>query len=185
VRWASHGRRALENTHPFSRTFRSRDVILAHNGTVDPVVARAALKFRTVGDADSEYLFCALITRLSEQRIRFTDHAQIEAVLREFNAFGHMNLLFSDSEHLFGYHDQDGYTGLCMTRRTAPFDRVSLRDEDWQVDLAEEKRPDQRGYVIATRRLTDDENWTGISPGERHPPRPIVILVRHHSRRQV
>jgi len=52
-----------------------------------------------------------------------------------------------------------------MTRRTAPFDRVSLRDEDWQVDLAEEKRPDQKGYVVATRRLTDDENWTGISPG--------------------
>jgi len=57
-----------------------------------------------------------------------------------------------------------------MTRRTAPFDRVSLRDEDWQVDLAEEKRPDQKGYVVATRRLTDDENWTGISPG------PLVVF---------
>lgn len=44
-----------------------------------------------------------------------------------------------------------------MTKRTAPFDRVSLMDEDWEVDLAGEKRPDQRGVVIATRPLTDDK----------------------------
>lgn len=164
VRQANRGGLALKNTHPFSRTFRRRDVVLAHNGTVSDDVAPDPLRFHRVGDTDSELLFCALLTRLSDQRIRFTDYGQIEAVLREFNAFGRMNLLFSDGERLFAYRDQDGYNGLCMTRRAAPFDRVSLRDDDWEVDLAEEKRPDQRGYVIATRPLTD-ERWTDVSPG--------------------
>jgi predicted glutamine amidotransferase len=164
VRWASHGVRALKNTHPFSRTFRHRDVVLAHNGTVSEAVASDPLKFHRVGETDSELLFCALLTRLSEERIRFTEYEQIEAVLHEFNEFGDMNLLFSEGEHLFAYHDRGGYTGLCTTRRTAPFGGVSLRDEDWEVDLAEEKRPDQRGYVVATRPLTDEE-WNDISPG--------------------
>jgi predicted glutamine amidotransferase len=42
---------------------------------------------------------------------------------------------------------------------------VSLRDEDWEADLAEEKEPDQRGYVLASRPLTDGEGWTKCRPG--------------------
>jgi len=99
----------------------------------------------------------------SEQRIRFSDFHRIEAVLREFNGYGRMNLLFSEGEHLFVYRDRNGYNGLCFTERTAPFGRVSLQDEDWEVDLAE-KKFDQRGFVIATRRMTD-ERWEDLVPG--------------------
>jgi predicted glutamine amidotransferase len=164
VRWASRGEVALKNTHPFTRTFRRRDVVLAHNGTVRDAVAVRPLRFQRVGTTDSELLFCSLLTRLWVDDIAFRDFARVEAVLHDFNQHGHMNLLFSDGEHLFAYRDGDGYTGLCMVRRAAPFDRVALRDEDWEVDLAEEKHPDQRGYVVATRPLTD-EPWTGIAPG--------------------
>lgn len=164
VRKASRGKHTLQNTHPFSRTFRSREIALAHNGTLDPVIAKSALKFHPVGETDSEYLLCALLTILSKEGIRFTEFQRIEDVLREFNRFGDMNLLFSESEHLYCYRDRNGYNGLCMTERTAPFDRVSLRDEDWEVDLAEEKRQDQRGFVIATRPLTD-EKWDDLQPG--------------------
>jgi len=59
----------------------------------------------------------------------------------------------------FGVH-----YSLCMTERVAPFERVSLRDEDWEIDLGEQKHPDQRGFVIATRPLTD-EQWKDIEPG--------------------
>ncbi|MDR5684149.1 MAG: class II glutamine amidotransferase [Armatimonadota bacterium] len=164
VRRASKGNHTLQNTHPFVRTFRSREVALAHNGTLDPVIPKSALKFHPVGETDSEYLFCAFLTRLSDEGIRFTDFQRIEALLREFNRFGTMNLLFSEGDHLYSYCDQCGYNSLCMTERTAPFDRVSLRDEDWEVDLAEEKRPDQRGFVIATRPLTD-EKWNDLPRG--------------------
>ncbi|NMC21414.1 MAG: class II glutamine amidotransferase, partial [Thermogutta sp.] len=72
VRCASRGDLALRNTHPFSRTFRSRDVALAHNGTVASALARSELKFHPVGETDSEYLLCELLTILSNKAIRFT-----------------------------------------------------------------------------------------------------------------
>jgi len=164
VRYASRGERSLRNTHPFVRIFRKREMALAHNGTLRQVMPKSELKFRPVGDTDSEYLFCALLTVLSKQKIRFTDFQSIEAVLRRFNGCGTMNLLFSEGEHLYAYRDREGYNGLWMIERAAPFEKVSLQDEDWQVELSEEKRPDQRGFVIASRPLTD-ERWKELAPG--------------------
>lgn len=165
VRRASQGSPALRNTHPFVRAFRSREVALAHNGTLkEQVIARSELKFDPVGETDSEHLLCALLTILFNERINFTDFQRIEAVLREFNESGSMNVLFSEGDHLYCYRDKDGYNGLCMIERKAPFNRVSLRDEDWEVDLVVEKRPDQRGFVIATCPLTD-EKWDDLPPG--------------------
>lgn len=69
-----------------------------------------------------------------------------------------------DGFQLYCYRDRNGYNGLCMTERTAPFGRVSPRDEDWEIEFAEEKRPDQRGIVIAIRPLTN-EKWDGLVPG--------------------
>jgi predicted glutamine amidotransferase len=78
---------------------------------------------------------------------------------------GKMNLLFSEGEHLFAYCDCEGRGGLQLVRREAPFARVCLQDEDWEVDLGQEKKRDQRGYVIATKPLTKMENWTQFEPG--------------------
>lgn len=169
VRYASRGDPALQNTHPFSRTFRSREVALAHNGTLDleGALGPRTLRFKPVGDTDSECLFCAFLTKLSADQIRFADFQAIEAVLREFNQFGTMNLLISEGEHLYSYRDQNGYNSLWMIERAAPFGRVSLRDEDWEVDLAEEKHRDQRGVVIATHPLTY-EKWSELPPGCLH-----------------
>ncbi len=167
VRFASRGSAALCNTHPFVRTFGGREVVLAHNGTLERVSPSAALKFHPVGETDSEYLLCALLTSLSTESISFADFSEIEAVLRGFNRFGAMNLLFSEGDHLYAYRDEHGYNGLCVTERVAPFERVSLRDEDWDVELTSEKLPQQKGFVIATRPLTD-EDWSELVPGRLH-----------------
>ena len=164
VRWASRGEVALQNTHPFVRTFRKREVALAHNGTLRGL-ATAGLSFHPVGRTDSELLFCRLLTRLSADGIAFTDFARLEELLRELNEHGSLNLLFSEGDHLFAYRGNDGCNELWVTRRRAPFDVVRLRDADWSVDLAEEKRPDQRGCVVATRPLTD-ERWEELVPGD-------------------
>jgi predicted glutamine amidotransferase len=165
VRWASRGAPALKNTHPFARTFRARDVVLAHNGTLADGFAAGPVRFHPVGDTDSELLLCTLLGTLSERRIGFADHAQVEALLRELNDHGRMNLLFSEGERLFAYRDRDASgPGLFLARRRAPFSAVRLEDEDWQVDLAEEKRPGQRGCVVATRPLTD-EPWAALECG--------------------
>jgi glutamine amidotransferase len=165
VRLGSRGNPALKNTHPFVRTFRSRDMAFAHNGTIKQVLERNRLKFHPVGETDSEYLFCALLTILSEKKIQFTEFSKIENVLREFNRSGSMNLLFSEGEHLYCYRDKNGCRNLQIVRRNAPFQTVSLRDEDWEIDLSEEKSPDQTGVVIATSQLTENENWTPLKSG--------------------
>lgn len=166
VRYAGRGGHALQNTHPFVRTFRSREVALAHNGKVElgPVMPRRRLAFHPIGETDSEYLLCALLTVLSEEGIDVTDFQRIEERLRRFNGQGTLNVPCSEGVYLYACRDERGYNGLCVTERIAPFERVSLRDEDWMVDLAAEKRHDQRGVVIATRPLTD-EKWNDLALG--------------------
>jgi predicted glutamine amidotransferase len=120
VRYASQGNHSLQNTHPFSRVFQYQEVALAHNGTLRPVINKDMLKFHPVGETDSEYLLCALLTVLSEKRIRFTDFQRIEVVLRGFNRFGKMNLLFSEGDHLYSYRDQ----GMIWTQVPCVFLRM-------------------------------------------------------------
>ena len=99
VRDATRGNHILENTHPFKRVFRSREIILAHNGTLDSLPLELDdMSFLPVGDTDSEHLFCALLSLMSADQIQFSDFPQIEAVLRQFNKLGKMNLLFSEGE---------------------------------------------------------------------------------------
>ena len=166
VRYGNVGGQALANTHPFCREIRGRHFVFAHNGTLKTENLRRRLdgRFTPVGKTDSEDAMCSLLTWMVQEDIAFTDFKRIKTWLLELNQYGNMNLLFSEGHHLFIYHDASGYNGLCFTHRKAPFQRVSLRDEDWEVNLAEEKHPDQRGYVIATKPLTDEE-WTNFAQG--------------------
>jgi len=52
---------------------------------------------------------------------------------------------------------------MFFVRRKLPHGRVKLVDEDWEIDLSQVKGPDEFGYVVATKRLTDEE-W--LEPGE-------------------
>lgn len=166
VRYGNVGGQSLANTHPFSREVRGRHFVLAHNGTLDSRRLRHGLDghFTPVGKTDSEHALCALLTWMVKEEVPFTSFVEIEKRLRQMNELGDMNLLFSEGNHLFAYHDSKGYNGLSFTHRKAPFPRVSLQDEDWEVDLAEEKRLDQSGYVIATKPLTDEE-WKPFPQG--------------------
>ena len=180
VRAASHGRVSVANTHPFTRPLDGGTVTFAHNGTLDMTKLRKEVgtDFTPEGQTDSELAMGALLTWLDRQRAArrreddaapadhpLTDYPALEDFLRFLNVLGNLNLLFSDGRRLFCYHDAGGYNGLAWTRREAPFCSVSLRDEDWEADLAEEKAADQRGYVIASRPLTDGEDWTSCNPG--------------------
>ena len=163
VRDATRGGNTLSNTHPFKRVFGSREVVLAHNGTLESLpMENFGLSLLPVGDTDSEYLFCALLTIMAADQVHFTDFQEIERILQDFNKLGKVNLLFSEGEHLYIYRDKDGHNGLCMTERISPFGIKSLQDEDWEIDLAEEKSPGQRGFVIASHPLTKNEKWTDL-----------------------
>ena len=177
VRAASRGSVSRANTHPFSRPLGNGTFTFAHNGTLDMPRLKKTVGpgFTPEGQTDSELAMLAVLTWLGGERATrergasaadpLSDYAALEEFLQNLNLLGPLNLLFSDGRRLFSYHDSDGYNGLAWTRREAPFCRVSLRDEDWEADLDEEKEPDQRGYVIASRPLTDGEPWTACRPG--------------------
>lgn len=167
VRAASRGKVCEANTHPFTRTIRDRSVVLAHNGTLDmqPLKPRTDARFTPEGGTDSELALCALLSWMEHEHVAWDDYPLIGDFLRDMNRHGDLNLLFSDGHRLYAYHDDDGYNGLCWTHRLAPFSHVRLLDEDWEADLAGEKDPAQQGYVIASRRLTEGEEWREFQPG--------------------
>jgi len=166
VRDASQGDHTLANTHPFVRVFRGREIVLAHNGTLkEEPIDQSELRYSVVGDTDSERILCALLTILERDGIQLDDYPRIEAILGGFNQGGTMNLLFSDGEALYCYKDRTGHNGLQLVERAAPFQAVSLKDEDWRVEFKEEKAPDQHGFVIASHPLTVDEPWVDLRKG--------------------
>jgi glutamine amidotransferase len=176
VRAASCGSINLANTHPFVRTFRGGEVALAHNGTLSEFQrAEPKLAFHPVGQTDSEWLLCALLTRMSRERVAWTDFADLEELLRGFNRLGRMNLLISEVEHLYAYRDQSGYNGLSLLERQWPFGVVEVEDPRTgrvRVDLSQEKRPELRGFVVATRPVTDEAGWREMVPGR-------LMVFRH------
>jgi len=167
VRFASRGEVNLKNTHPFTRRINGSDFVFAHNGTLsmDQLNRQDAGHLPVEGSTDSELAMCVLLSWMAREQVDSRNYALIEDFLKDLNTAGDLNLLFSDGKRLYGYHDVSGYNGLCWTHREAPFCQVSLRDEDWEADLAEEKAPDQKGFVIASRKLTDGEDWRNFRPG--------------------
>ena len=167
VRLASCGEVSLRNTHPFQRRVNGGDFVFAHNGTLDEraLAGRTDAAFTPAGTTDSELAMCVLLSWMARERVAPDNYPLIEEFLRDLNAAGRLNLLFSDGGRLYAYHDTGGYNGLSSTRRRAPFCRVSLRDEDWEADLAEEKSPRQRGFVVASRPLTEGEDWHACRRG--------------------
>jgi predicted glutamine amidotransferase len=152
------------NTHPFWYKFRNHDFMLAHNGKVNEM--NSNLDFKPKGETDSELLMCALLFDMQHQGLGFSDFEKIRDLLHQYNKFGTMCLLFSEGEHLFAYRDIKARKDLCFTERKSPYGEVSLEDEDWQVNLKEEKSPSQKGVVIATKGLTKKEDWTEFGEGE-------------------
>ncbi|MEI6037832.1 MAG: class II glutamine amidotransferase [Planctomycetota bacterium] len=167
VRRASCGDVNLQNTHPFTRRIKRSDFVFAHNGTLDMSLlkCRVADPFHVDGSTDSELAMCVLLSWMAREKVDHQNYALFEEFLKDLNAIGQLNLLFSDGNRLYCYHDADGYNGLCWTHRQAPFSRVSLLDEDWEADLGEQKALDQKGFIIASQKLTDGEDWQAFRAG--------------------
>lgn len=168
VRITSAGERAHRNTHPFQRELGGKEYVFAHNGTLHGTADLNTGRFTPVGETDSEYAFCRIMEAIRERNVnqwKKEDLEWLSRLLKDINALGNFNCIFSDGEYLFCYHDINGYNGLSYVRREAPFDRIRLKDEDFMIDLHEEKDPSQRGYVIATHPLTD-EPWVRFRRGE-------------------
>lgn len=166
IRKATHGRMALENTHPFQRELWGRYWIFAHNGSLKDFAPGLDGSYRPVGETDSERAFCYLLQSL---RQRFgnnePDHAAVFEALRllagEIGASGEFNFLLSDGNFLYAHCA----SRLAYVRRQAPFGSAHLRDRDVSVDFSAVTTAADRVVIVATLPLTDDETWEIIPRG--------------------
>lgn len=168
VRYTSVGRESHKNTHPFSRELDGKEFVFAHNGTLYNYYNLDTGRFTPIGDTDSEYIFCHLLNCIEKKGITQwsdVDYKWLHSKLEEINDYGDFNCIFSDGENLFCYHDKKDYTSLEFVMRKPPYHEIELQDEDWKVNLAAEKNPEQTGFIIATKRLTN-EVWQSFAPGQ-------------------
>ncbi len=164
VRYMSCGEPCFANTHPFSRELRGEDIVFAHNGTLCGRLVPVPGPYAPIGGTDSERAFCAVLNWITAEQVDLRNFERLHTKLSELNEQGSLNVLFSNGVCLYAYHDARGYKGLHLLRREAPFERVRLNDEDWEGELRGEKGADERGYLIASAPLTD-ENWRPFEPG--------------------
>ena len=178
IRKATQGAVSLRNTQPFVRELGGRPHVFAHNGDLGDLRQRIGLgqsHFRTIGDTDSEYAFCYLLTQL--QPLWLAAHApSLEQRLRVFtrfsarmSAFGAANFLYSDGEYLFvhAHHRRQDNSDLCphglylLQRRCHEHDMLN------GVNI----ESDQQMTLLASRPLSA-ENWQPL-------PSRSVLAIQH------
>lgn len=168
VRYTSGTFITHKNTHPFQRELHGKEFVFAHNGTLNDYEKLETGRFTPVGETDSEYAFCHILDSIEKNNIRNWTNENFKWLhkqLIEINHLGKFNCLISDGDYLFCYYDRNRYNGLCFVQRMAPFSTVHLLDEDFEINLAEEKRISQKGFIVATKPLTN-EKWENFHPGE-------------------
>ncbi len=190
IRKSSRGHNIFDNTHPFSRYYSAREWLFAHNGTLPKRKNLLNRIYFPIGDTDSELAFCTLLNRMKAKRIkpatrrRYNGYTDLDfdfiyEALRDINGTdkGSFNVIFSDGQYLFCYRDRAGARELNYLRREYPFHSTTLRDQDIEVDLQVVKEREDRGYVISTQPLSD-ENWISFRDGEMIVFRGGEIVTR-------
>jgi len=169
IRRATAGEAGYTNTHPFYRRLDRKTWVFAHNGTIntDKMTLKSDV-FIPIGTTDSEFIFCGLMSWLTQNKLRLVNRADFVSLhqkLQEINRAGEFNVLFSSGTHLFAYHDRSGYVGMHFLLRQAPYGAIMLRGQYLTIDLAQIVDRDERGYLVASQPLSS-ENWIGVKPGQ-------------------
>jgi glutamine amidotransferase len=182
LRFASTGRRAEENTHPFAQQGR----LFAHNGVLWGLDAleqrldgyRALLK----GDTDSERLF-ALITR--ETALRGGDVGEgICAAIRwiaDTLPVYSVNFVLTTPTELWALRYPEGNELYALERAVGGDGCLGL-DETSSAGSIHVESPELatcRSVVIATERMDDDPAWRLLEVGELlHVPADLECVSR-------
>jgi transglutaminase-like putative cysteine protease/predicted glutamine amidotransferase len=189
VRWARWGSEdRLANTQPFARSWRGRDWLFAHAGSLDHRLEVADERlFEPVGSTDSELMFCELLNGIAERRWRNlgeADYALIHRWFCGFNEYGGVSSVLSDGRDLVVYVDRT--QPLYMWTLAPPHGSLIFRDAQLEIDLAARAVPPHKGVVIASNELeTAQTEFSGHM--EQLPPGGLVVIrdgvVRHRIER--
>ncbi len=86
----------------------------------------------------------------------------IQKLSDEINECGIFNFMLSDSRHLYVYCSNR----MCWLTRKHPFGKARLIDTGKIIDFKKLTTPKDIVTVIASRELTDNEEWNKMSRGE-------------------
>mmetsp|Transcript_10339 Transcript_10339/g.30249 ORF Transcript_10339/g.30249 Transcript_10339/m.30249 type:complete len:415 (+) Transcript_10339:242-1486(+) len=137
--------------------------------------------YHSVGNTDSEAAFCAILNAL---RVKFRQlpslpvlknalHELCEEIIREDPEGTIMNFLLTCGPDTLWVYSWPGsrpgstvWNGLHYTTRAYPFTTSRLRDMDYEIDFSSTNKEEDRVSVIATKPLTENEDWIEIGRGE-------------------
>lgn len=102
IRYKTVGEVGYTNTHPFVQMINGKQWILAHNGSVEAPDFNK-LRILPEGESDSERVFCYIVQELTKlKNPELYDEIQcIESCIHKLSAYGKLNLLVTDGQHLF------------------------------------------------------------------------------------
>jgi predicted glutamine amidotransferase len=189
IRHATRGALSLANTQPFVRELGGRSHVFAHNGDLPGLFSRtasAAGGCRPVGQTDSEFAFCDLLSRLGalwqagdvpplDARL-----SVLAALAAEWRAFGPANFLYADGDALFAHGHRR------IQRQAGRIEPPGLWLRQRQC-VASDAPADAAGASVAPRGqtvvwlasvpLTDDDDWRPLDEGELVAVRAGVVLA--------
>jgi predicted glutamine amidotransferase len=169
------------DTQPFHRELRGREYCFGHNGTIAGYAALPLGRFRPVGGADSEHVFCHLLDGLAH-RERDLDEPEdwrwLSETLSSLNDGGTLNILLSDGRRLFAYHDRNGHKGLsfhCVNVRSHRGRRFA--DAELRIKLAGDAA--NHGFVVASQAL-GASGWHTFHRGELLVQEAGLVVYSSH-----
>jgi len=167
IRQANRGKVCLENTHPFTRELWGCSWVFAHNGQLKGIKKRSLTFYQPIGATDSEHAFCWMMGQIREKFPEKTKNIQalwktIHALAKDINQLGVFSFLLSDSRYLYAYCTNN----MCWITRRHPFGKARLIDTGETIDFREHTTVKDVVTVVASRALTDNEEWTLMGKGE-------------------
>lgn len=187
IRKATRGVVALENCHPFSRSWSGQTWVFAHNGDLQGTIPLGD-RYRPFGSTDSEAAFCWILEELDRAGVEPTNACAVFQQLHRCAATlaerGTFNALISNGHWLFA----TATSRLHWLTRRAPFCKATLADPPLQVDFSALTTAKDVVTILSTEPLTTDEHWQPFQAGEslllkageviqrsRHGVRPVPI----------
>ena len=165
IRKATHGVVALENCHPFSRSWNGQTWVFAHNGHLEGELPLGP-RYRPSGSTDSEVAFCWILEQLDQAAADPGDASALFGLLHrcasDLAERGTFNALLSNGQWLFA----TATSRLHWLTRRAPFRTATLADPPLQVDFSALTSATDVVTILSTEPLTTDERWQPFEAGE-------------------
>ncbi|TFG08473.1 hypothetical protein EU534_02785 [Candidatus Heimdallarchaeota archaeon] len=162
IRFASKGKKTLENTHPFCIELFDKNWLFAHSGHLRMYrhILESSDFLIPKGETDSEEVFCTLlgeVRNLGRMAVDKEIARQLEKTSKELSKQGGLNYLLSDKETMYAFYS--GYKTLYYTEIRPPHTTniVGENNQLWFTLFV--KNSDMQISIVASEPLIKGANW--------------------------